>query len=143
MPSVAPAVARAAPLKKVRRDAAFGYIEFAHNLDARNDGGMPVLRDGRHGVVQHAIDAVLDGYFLVSRFNVNVTGAAFERVEDGGIHQLDDRRDVAIGRRETVYGQRLIAIAFFGYYVEREAFGNLFEDALRLFGLLQQIGDLR
>ena len=88
----------------VLRDAAFGDIEFAHDLDARNDGGMPVLRDGRHGVVQHAIDAVLDGYFLVSRFNVNVTGAAFERVEDRSIHQLDDRRDVAIGRREPVYG---------------------------------------
>ena len=60
---------------------------------------MPVLRDRRHGVMQHTIDAVLDGHFLVARFDVNIAGAPFERVEDGGIHQLDDRRDVAIDRR--------------------------------------------
>ena len=83
----------------VLRDAPLGDIELAHDLDARNDGGVPVLGDGRHGVVQHAVDAVLDGHFLVARFDVNIAGAPLERVEDGGVHQLDDRRDVGIAWR--------------------------------------------
>src|SRR5208283_755039 len=41
----------------------FGDIEFAHHLDARNDGGLPILGDRRHGVVEHAVDAVLDSHF--------------------------------------------------------------------------------
>ena len=32
---------------------------------------------------------------------------------------------------------------FFADHVEREAFGDFFENALRLLGLLQQVGDLR
>ena len=80
----------------VLRDAALGDIELAHHLDARNDGRVPVLGDRRHGVVQHAVDAVLDGDFLVARLDVNVAGPPLQRVEDRGVHQLDDRRDVAI-----------------------------------------------
>ncbi len=49
--------------------------------------------------MQHAVDAVLDGDFLVARFDVDIAGAPFERVEDGGIDQLDDGRDIAIDRR--------------------------------------------
>ena len=71
----------------VLRDAALGDIQLAHDLDARDDGGVPVLGDGRHGVVQHAVDAVLDGHCLVARFDVNIAGAPLERVEDGGVHQ--------------------------------------------------------
>ncbi len=61
--------------------------------------------------MQHAVDAVLDGHFLVARFDVNVAGAALERVEDGGIDQLDDRRDVAVGGGELVDGERFVGIA--------------------------------
>ena len=127
----------------VLRDAALGDIEFAHDLDARNDGGVPVLRDGRHGVVQHAVDAVLDGDFLVARFDVNIAGAPFERVEDGGIDQLDDRRDVGIDRGKLVDGERFVGVVFVADDIEREAFGDFFEHALRLLGLLEQVGDLR
>ena len=126
----------------VLRDAALGDIEFAHDLDARNDGGVPVLRDGRHGVVQHAVDAVLDDHFLIAGLDVDIAGAPFERVEDGGIDQLDDRRDVAVTGREAVDGERFVRIVFVADNVEREAFGDLFENTLRLFGLLEQIGDL-
>ena len=127
----------------VLRHALLGDIQFAHHLDARNDGGLPVLGDGRHGVVQHAIDAVLDGHFLIARFNVNIARAPLQGIEDGGIHQLDHRSDVAIGSRELVDGKRLVGIAVFGHHVERESLGDFLQHALRLFGLLQQLGNLR
>ena len=127
----------------VLRHAALGDVELAHDLDARNDGRMPVLGDRRHGVVQHAVDAVLDGDFLVARFDVDVARAPLERVEDGRVDQLDDRRDVAVGGREAVDRQRLVLIVLVADHVEREALGHLFEHALRLLGLLEQIGDLR
>ena len=123
-------------------DAALGDIELAHDLDARNDGGVPVLGDGRHGVVEHAVDAVLDDDFLIARFDVDVARAALEGVEDGGIDQLDDRRDVAIDGSEPVDGKRFFGVILVADDVERETFGDLFEDALRLFGLLEQIGNL-
>ena len=97
----------------VLRHALFGDIQLAHHLDARNDGGLPVLGDGRHGVVQHAVDAVLDGHFLVARFDVNIAGAPLQRVEDGGVHQLDDRRDVAVGGGELVDGEGFVGVALF------------------------------
>src|SRR5260370_548561 len=76
---------------------AVGGFQVACVLDARKNRRVPVLRNGRHGVVQDAVDAVLDGYFLVARFDVDVTGAALEGVEDRGIDQFDDGRDVAVG----------------------------------------------
>src|ERR1035437_9132754 len=127
----------------VLRDALLGDIEFAHDLDARDDGGLPVLGDGRHGVVQHAIDAVLDGHFLIARFDVNIAGAAFQGVEDGGIHQLDDRRDVGIRGGQLVDGEGLIRIAVFGDDVEGEPLGDFLQHALRLLGLLEQFRNLR
>ena len=123
-------------------DAALGDVELAHDLDARNDGGVPVLRDGRHGVVQDAVDAVLDDDFLIARFDVDVGGAAFEGVEDGGIDELDDRRDVAVDGGEAVDGKRFVGVVLVADDVEREAFGDLFEDALGLLGLLEEVGDL-
>ena len=99
--------------------------------------------DRRHGVVQHAVDAVLDGHFLVARFDVDIAGAPLERVEDGGVHQLDDRRDVGIGGGQLVDGERFVGVAVVADHVEREALGDLFENALRLLGLLEQVGDLR
>jgi len=86
--------------------------------------------------VEHAINAVFDRHFLVAALDVNIAGAPFEGVEDRGVDQLDDGRDVAIGGGELVDGESLVAIAVFEDDVERETFGDLFEDALRLLGLL-------
>ena len=94
----------------VLRDAPLGDIELAHDLDARNDRRVPVLRDRRHGVVQHAVDAVLDGDFLVARLDVNITGAAFQRAEDRRVDQLDDRRDIAVGGGQLVDRERLVRV---------------------------------
>ena len=46
-------------------------------------------------------------------------------------------------RRQLVDGQRLVGIAVFADHVEREPFGDFFQHALRLLGLLQQLGNLR
>ncbi len=92
--------------------------------------------------MQHAINTILDGHFLIARLDVNVAGAPFQRVKDGGVHQLDHRRDVAVGG-QLVDGERFVLVLFLADHVQREAFGDLFQHALRLLGFLQQIGDLR
>src|ERR1035437_3240098 len=127
----------------VLRDALFGDIEFAHHLDARDDGALPVLGDGRHGIVKHAIDAVLDGHFLIARFDVNIAGAPFQSVEYRGIDQLDDRRDIRIRGGQLVDGECLVLIAVFGNDVEGEPLGDFLQHALRLLGLLEQFRNLR
>src|ERR1039458_7339939 len=127
----------------VLRHAFLGDIELAHHLDARDDGALPVLGDGRHGIVQHAVDAVLDGHFLVARFDVNIAGSPFQGVKDGGVDQLDDGGDIRIRGRQLVDGEGLVRIAVFGDHVEREPLGDFLQHALRLFRLLEQFGDLR
>jgi hypothetical protein len=92
--------------------------------------------------VQDAVDAVLDGDFLIAGLDVDIGGAALEGVEDGGIEQLDDGGDVAVGGGELVDGEGLVLALLVGHHVEGEAFGDLFQDALGLLGFLEQIGDL-
>jgi hypothetical protein len=59
---------------------------------------VPFLRNRAHSVLEHAVDAVLDGDFLVARFNVNVAGPSFKRVKDGGIDKLDDGGNIRFFR---------------------------------------------
>ena len=51
-------------------------------------------------------------------------------------------RDVAVAGGEAVDGERFVGIVFVADDIEREAFGDFFEDALRLLGLLEKVGDL-
>ncbi len=44
---------------------------------------------------------------------------------------------------QLVDGKGFVRILFVADDVEREAFGDFFEDALRLLGLLEQVGNLR
>ena len=123
-------------------DAALGDVEFAHDLDAGNDGGVPVFRDGGHGVVEDAVDAVFDDDFLVSGFDVDVAGAAFEGVEDGGVDELDDGGDVAVAGGEFVDGEGFFGIFVVPDDVEREAFSDFFKDALGLLGFFEEVANL-
>src|SRR5690606_1345014 len=73
----------------VLRDAAFGDVEFGHDLDARD--GLLRLQyavDAAHHV-EHAVDAVLDGEAVRLGFHVDVAGAGLERVVQRGAHELD------------------------------------------------------
>ena len=119
----------------VLRNAAFGDVQIAHNFDTGDDRGVPFLGDRLHGVLQHTVNAVLDGDFLVAGFDVDVAGSTFEGGEDDGFDQADDRVDGGVaGKAITRNG----LVAFFVVLgdLQGEGLGGLFQDALRLFGAL-------
>ena len=60
----------------------------------RENGGVVLAGDGRHGRLQHAVDAVLDDHRIVVGLDMNVGGAALESGEDGGVDQANDGADV-------------------------------------------------
>ena len=101
-----------------------------------------LARDGRHGRLQHAVDAVLDDDRIVVGLDMNIGGAAFERGEDRGIDQPDDRADVFFAG-QLLDRDVFVGVVFASEHIEREPFAGLVEHALRLLRLLQQIGDLR
>src|SRR6185369_3228038 len=105
----------------VLRNATLGNVQFGHDLDTRNDGGVMFFRDRRHGRLQHAIDAVLDDDRVIARFDVNIGSAPLQSGEDGGIHQADDRRYISFGG-EAFDRDRLVAAFVFTDDVERETF---------------------
>ncbi len=96
------------PEAAVLRDAAFGDIQLAHHLDARNDGGVMLLADGRHGLGEHAVNAELDAHRIVASLDVNVTGPPLQRGKNRGIDQADNRADVAL-RGQAVDGDAVFA----------------------------------
>src|SRR5271170_6109542 len=122
-------------------DAALGDIKLAHDFNAGEDGGVPFLGEGLHGVLQHAVNAVFDDDFGVAGFDVNVTGASLESGEDDRVHEADDGADAGIAR-ELVHGDVFVAVLIFANDLEREAFGSLVQDALGLLGAFQQVVNL-
>ena len=126
----------------VLRHAALGDIQFAHDLDARKNGGVPVLGERLHGVLQDAVNAVLHHDFGVARFDVDVTGAALERGKDDGVDEPNDGAHAGIAR-ELLHGDVFVAVFFVADYLQRETLGGLIEDALGLLGALQQVANLR
>ncbi len=98
--------------------------------------------DGRHGLLQHAVDAVLHMHRVVVGLDVNVGGAALESGEDGGVHQPDDGADVFFAG-ELLDGDVFVGVVVAGEHVEGEPFAGFVENALRLLGFLEQVGDLR
>ena len=110
-------------------DAALGDVEFAHYFNSGKDGGVPFLGEGLHGVLQDAVDAVLDDDFGVAGFDVDVTGAALEGRENHGVDETDDGADAGVAR-QFVHGDVFVAVFFVADDLERETFGGLVEDAL-------------
>ena len=111
-------------------------------LMRRQNRGVVLAGDGRHGGLQHAVDAVLDDDRIVVGLDVNVGGAALESGEDGGVDQADDGADVFFAG-QLLNGDVFVGVFVAGEHVEGEAFAGFVEHALRLLGLLEQIGDLR
>ena len=79
---------------------------------------------------------------IVVGFDVDVGGAALESGEDGGVNEANDGADVFFAG-ELLDGDVFVGVVVAGEDVEGEAFAGLVENALRLLGLLQQVGDLR
>ena len=80
---------------------------------------------------------------VVERLNVNVGGAALEGGEDGGVDQADDGADVLGLAGELLDRDVFVGVVVAGEHVEGEPFAGFVENALRLLGFLQQVGDLR
>ncbi len=99
-------------------------------------------RDGSHGHLQHAVDAVLDDDGVVHRLYVDIGRAALKRGKDGRIHQADDGADVFFAG-ELLDRNIFVGIVFAAHHVEGEAFAGFLKHALRLLGLLQDLSDLR
>ena len=73
----------------VLRQAAFGNVERAHDLEAGDEGDLQVLR--RRGFVdQHTIDAVAQAHHFFERLDVDVAGALLDRLDEDQVGQFDD-----------------------------------------------------
>src|SRR5260370_19675279 len=125
----------------VLRHAALGDIELAHYLDARNDSGVVLLRDRRHGLGQHAVNAELDADRIIAGLDMNIAGPPLQRSEDGGIHEPDDRAHVTLGG-QLVNRNALVAAFLLVDDVQREALASVLKYALRLLRLLENFCDL-
>ena len=124
----------------VLRHALLGDVELRHDLDARNDRAVVPLVDRVHRLVEHAVDPVLDDDDVLLRLDVDVRGAALDRVEDDRVDELDDRRGVL---RDPVDREGLFALLVLGHELHPELFGRLVEHALRGLALLQDVVDRR
>ena len=91
----------------VLRNAAFGNVELRHDLDARNDRRVMLLRDRRHGFGQRAVDAILHADFGVARFDVNIAGSPLQRGKNDRVHQADDRAGLFL--RDLLDRDRFVA----------------------------------
>src|SRR5262249_15478993 len=125
----------------VLRDSAFGDIEIAENFYARDDGGVAFLGDGLHGVLQDAVNAVLHRNICVACFDVDIASASLESGEDESFDEANDGADGGVAG-EAITGDGLVAFFFVLGNLEGERFGRLFENALGLFGALEQVADL-
>ena len=130
------------PEAPVLRHAPLGNVQLAHDLDARKDGGVPVLGQRLHGELQNAVDAVLDDHLGVARFDVDITRAPLESGEDDGVHQAHHRAHAGFPG-ELLHGDVLVAVFVLADHLERESLGGFIQHALRLFGALEEVADLR
>ncbi len=124
----------------VLRDALLGDVELRHDLDARDDGAVVPLVDRLHRLVEHAVDPVLDDDDVLLRLDVDVRGAALDRVEDDRVDELDDRRRVL---RDPIDREGLFALLVLGHELHAELFGRLVEHALGGLALLKDVVDRR
>ena len=124
----------------VLRHALLGDVELGHDLDARDDRAVELLRDRPHRRLQHAVDAVLHVHRVVAGLDVDVARAPLNGREDRRIDELDDRADVA---REPLDGEVLVEVVVVLEELNLEALGRLFEHALRALALLEDRLDRR
>src|SRR5215469_8110029 len=89
-------------------NTALGNVQIAEYLDAGDDGGMPFLGDGLHGVLQDPVNAVLDRNLGIAGLDMNVAGAPLERREDDRFDQAHNRANRGIARqtvaRDCLFG---------------------------------------
>src|SRR6266498_17960 len=79
------------PHATVLGQSPFGDVQAAHDLQARGEGDLQILRR-RHLVHQRAIDAVAQADHFLEGLDVNVAGAFLDGLDEDEVGQLDDRR---------------------------------------------------
>jgi hypothetical protein len=79
----------------VLRQALLRDVELRHDLDARRDR-IAELHRRLHDVVEQTVDAVADAQFLLVGLDVDVAGALLDRRHQDDVHELDDRRFLAL-----------------------------------------------
>src|SRR5262249_34904506 len=84
---------------------------------------------------------VFDGDFGIAGFDMDVGGATLECGENEGFHETDDRAGGSVAG-EAITGDGLFALFVLFGDLESEGLGGLLENALRLFGALEQVADL-
>src|SRR5215471_4363681 len=124
----------------VLRYPLFGDVELRHDFDAGDDRSMVPLVDGIHGLIQNAVDAVLDDDHVLLRLDVHVRGTPLNRVENDRIHQFDDGRRVL---SDPVDRQGFFAFFVLGHELHPELLGRFVEDALGGLALLEDVRDRR
>ena len=75
----------------VLRQPLFADVQLGHDLDAAGDGVAQLQRRGHHRL-QNAVNAEAHAQSPFVRLDVNVAGAALDRVGQNQVHQLDDGR---------------------------------------------------
>ena len=90
-PDVDLSVADAQRGAAVLGEAALRDVHLAHDLDAADDRVLDALGDRVH-VIEDAVDPEAHLHPVGVGLEVDVRGAELERLEQDGVHQLDDRR---------------------------------------------------
>ena len=84
----------------VLRHAAFGNVQLGHDFQARNDLLGDIRAVHRSNRDEHPVDPVSDHQSGIGRFQVDVAGAGAQCIEDGRVHELDDRARIHVDRGE-------------------------------------------
>ena len=79
------------PNATVLREAFFGDIELAHDLDTRRDAGLERARQGLHRLVQNVIDAEAYADLPFEGLDVDIACTLLDGVLEHRVHQPNDR----------------------------------------------------
>jgi hypothetical protein len=126
-------------MRPVLRRAHFGDVHAGHHLDAHRHR-WPVRAVQRADLPQQAVDAITDAQEAGFRFEVDVGGAALDRIGQQRVDQAHHRLAVFVGR-----GGQCTVIDLAGFELGQDAFDRQFVavgliDRVRDFGLAGQYG---
>ena len=126
--------ARDAP---VLRRAGFRDVHVRHDLEAYRDRG-PVGFVQAADLAQHAVDAVADAQETLFRFEVNVRGAALDRVGEHDVDEAHERLAVLLDIALVIGVVRLAGFDFAQDAVDRQFVTVELVDRIRDFGLARE-----
>ncbi len=103
---------------------------------------MVFLGERLHGKLQCTVNSILHDHFGIPRLDMDVARSPLQSREDHGVHEANHGTHARVPR-EFLSRNVLVAVFFLADHLNRESLGGLVQHALRLFGTLQQVSDLR